>query len=158
MTKGNLNRREAATITGRQMKMIWGLARQLCLDSDPLHELVFNNTGKDSIKALSRSDAAEIIDSLIQAGAIVKKKRKPKRNLPPNVVELATAEQMQFIRYLEAQLGWQDNQERLKGFFEWTIKKEVVRTKEEAIKVIEGLKNILARQMRKGRQDEFEGL
>ena len=77
---------------------------------------------------------------------MIKRKRRPQRYLPPNVVELVTCEQMQFIKYLEKQLGWQDNPERLKGFLRRIIKREGVRTKQEGIKVIQGLKSMVDRK------------
>ena len=137
-------------ITEGQIKLIWVLARQLGIDSDDLHEMIAGTTGEDSIKSLSTGQGAEVIDSLVQAGGRVKRKRKPRRDLPPNVVELLTPKQARLIRYLERELGWQDNPERLKGFIKRSIKKEVVRTKQEAIKVIEGLKNMAEREARKG--------
>ena len=141
-------------ITEGQIKLIWVLARQLGMTSDDLHEMIAGATGKDSIKSLSTSEGARVIDSLVRAGARVKRKRQPRRDLPPNIVELLTPKQASFIRYLEKELGWQDNPERLKGFIKRSIKKEVVRTKQEAIKVIEGLKNMAEREGRKGVTEE----
>ena len=119
-------------ITDKQLKT------QLGMDSDLLHEMALNVTGKGSIKALSISEAADIIDGLVEAGAKVKRKRRPRRDLPLNVIELITCEQFRLIQYLESQLGW-DNPNQLKGFIKRIIKREGVRTKQEAIKVIEGL-------------------
>ena len=136
-------------ITEGQTKLIWALARQLGMESDDLHELVSLTTGKDSIKALSTKEGADVIDNLVRAGGRVKRKRKPRRDLPPNVVELLTPKQARFIKYLEKKLGWQDSPERLKGFIKRSIKKEVVRTKREAMKVIEGLKSMAERELEK---------
>ncbi len=146
-------------ITEKQLKAIWTVGRQLGMDSDRLHEFVFGITGKKSIKALSVSEAAEVIDSLIEAGARIKKKRKPRRDLPPNVVELVTCDQVQFIKYLEKQLGWQDNPERLKGFLRRIIKREGIRTKQEGIKVIQGLKSMADRKPKQRKEvNSIEGL
>lgn len=136
-------------ITGEQIKLIWVLARQLGLDSDELHEVVAGITGKHSIKTLSVVEGKDVIEALARAGGKVTKKRKPRRDLPLNVVEIVTPKQMRFIKYLEKKLGWNDNPERLKGFIKRTIKKEVVRTKQEASKVIEGLKSMAEREPKK---------
>jgi len=136
-------------ITKKQIQVMWVLARQLGMADENLHDFVREQTGKHSIKGLSGSEGGEIIDSLIEAGAKVKKKRKPRRDLPPNVVELATPEQIRFIKYLEKQLGWQDNPERIKGFLKHTIKKETIRTKQDGVKAIQGLKSMADRKTRK---------
>ena len=134
-------------ITKRQIKLVWVLARQIGMDSDLLHELVFKVTGNDSLKALSIKEANQVIDSLIYAGAKVKKTTKPRRKaLPPNVVELITPDQVRFIKYLEKELGWHENPERLKGFLKRTIKSEVARTKKQGIKIIQGLLSMVRRQ------------
>jgi hypothetical protein len=128
---------------------MWVLARQLGMGSDDLHELVSGVTGKDSIRALSVIEGQAVIETLIRAGAIVRKKRKTGRALPPNVVEMVTRKQTRLIKHLEKRLGWQDNPQRLKGFTKRIIKREGVRTKQEAMKVIEGLKNMARRQRKK---------
>ena len=129
-------------ITRDQIKLIWVLARQLGMESDGLHEMVSVVTGKDSIKSLSVTEGTEVIEVLVRVGGRVKKKRKPRPALPPNVVELVTHKQTRLIKRLEKKLGWQDNPQRLKGFTKRIIKREGIRTKQEAIKVIEGLKNM----------------
>lgn len=133
------------TITTKQIKLVWVLARQIGMDSDCLHEMVFNVTGKDSLKALSNKESKQVIDSLVYAGAKVKKTRKPRRDLPPNVIELISPEQFRFIKYLERELGWHENPERLKGFLRRTIKSDVAKTKQDGIKAIQGLKTMVER-------------
>jgi hypothetical protein len=128
---------------------MWVLARQLGMSSEGLHKLVLGVTNKASIKALSVFEGQEVIETLVRAGATVKKKRKTRRTLPPNVVEMVTRKQKRLVKHLEKKLGWQDNPERLKGFTKRIIKREGVRTKQEAIKVIEGLKNMIRRQRKK---------
>jgi hypothetical protein len=141
-------------ITRDQIKLIWVLARQLGMESNELHDVVSAVTGKDSIKALSVAEGTDIIEVLIRAGGRVKKKRKPRPSLPPNVVELVTRKQTRLIKVLEKRLGWQDNPERLKGFTRRIIKREGVRTKKEAIKVIEGLKSMARRTRKKDIADD----
>ena len=150
MTRNNL--KSGKGITGKQIKLLWVLARQIGMDSDCLHEIIFWITGKESMKDLSVLEAKEVIDSLVQDGAKVKKKRSLPRYLPPNVVEMVTPKQVQFITYLEKKLGWQDNPERLKGFLKRIIKREGVRTKQEGIKVIQGLKNMVDHNPNPGKE------
>ena len=137
---------EQRSITKRQLKLIWVLGRDLGMNGDRLHEFALAVTGRDSIKILSLEEAKEIIEALVRAGAKIKKKKTSPRDLADNVVEIVTADQMNHIRYLEKQLGWQANPDRLNGFLKRTIKKDRIRTKRDASKVIEGLKAILNRK------------
>ena len=136
-------------ITEKQLRMIWTLARQLGMDDELVHEMVFQVTGKDSLKKLTVPEAVGIIDGLINDGAKVRKKRKPRRGLPENVVELLTGKQIRLIEYLVDQLGW-NNPNQLTGFNRRVIKKERICTIKEASKVIEGLKAIANRKQKGG--------
>ena len=136
-------------ITEKQLKIIWTLARQLGMDSELLHEMVFEVTGKDSLKKLTVPEAVGIVDGLVDDGAKIRKKRKPRRDLPENVVELLTGKQIRLIEYLVDQLGW-ENPNQLTGFNRRVIKKERICTKQEASKIIEGLKAILDRKQKGG--------
>ncbi len=136
-------------ITEKQIKLIWVLAKQLGVDGQALHELIHGAYGKTSLKSLDKIEAKTIIDRFILAGGKVKKKSAPRRNLPPNVVEMVTRKQLRFIETLEKELGWQDNPERLRGFVKRTIKAETVRTKKEGIKVIQGLKSMVERKQKR---------
>jgi len=136
-------------ITAKQLKMVWTLARQLGMDSELLHEMVFEVTGKDSLKKLSVPEAVGIIDGLVDDGAKVRKKRKSRRDLPENVIELLTGKQIRLIEYLVDQLGW-ENPNQLTGFNRRVLKKERICTKQEASKIIEGLKAILNRKPKGG--------
>lgn len=135
-------------ITEKQLKIIWTLARQLGMDSKLLYAMVFNIVGKDSLKKLTVPEAIGIIDGLIDDGARVRRKRIKRLRVGPNVVELLTGKQIRLIEYLVDQLGW-DNPNQLKGFNSRVIKKERICTKQEASKIIEGLKAMANRKGRK---------
>jgi hypothetical protein len=53
----------------------------------------------------------------------------------------------------EKELGWKDNPERLKGFIKRIIKRERIRTKQEGIKVIQGLKGMKNLKLKKEVRD-----
>jgi len=130
-------------INTKQIKLIWVLARQLGFDDGQVHDLIFQTTAKKSIKTLSDIEAKQFIDHLIRLGAQVKKRRKPLKELPLNVVELVSQKQVQLIDLLIDQLGWENEPDRLKGFARRTIKRDRIITKQDGMKVIEGLKSIL---------------
>jgi hypothetical protein len=130
-------------INVKQIKLIWVLARQLGLDPGQVHDLIFQNTAKKSIKELSDLEIKQLIEHFIRLGAQVKKRRQPSRNLPFNVVEIVSQKQIRLVDVLVDQLGWQDDPGRLKGFFRKVIRRDRIITKQDGIKVIEGLKSIL---------------
>jgi len=132
-------------ITGKQLKLIWVLARQIGINEQLLHDMAREVCGKTSLKDLYAWEAAIVIDCLIDDGAKVTKKRRPRRELPENVVELVTGEQIRLIEYLVDQLGWEDPRQ-LVGFNKRVIKKERIGTKRDGLKVIEGLKAMLGRK------------
>jgi Protein of unknown function (DUF1018) len=135
-----------AVISEKQIKMLWALARQLGLNDEGFHEMIKGLTGKDSIKDLMLDDVHAVVDKFAQAGVKVKKGRKPARDLPENVFEIITPEQTNFIRYLEEKLGWQDNPKRLMGFSKKIIGKGKPGTKEEGIKIILALKQMVVKE------------
>lgn len=144
-------------INQQQIKLVWVLARQIGIDEEELHRLILDAFGETSLKSLSSNQAKELIDKLIQSGGRVKKKRRRPKDLPANVVELVTRDQMRLVRALEKELGWNDNPDRLKGFTRRIIKADAVRTKEEGIKVIQGLKGMLKRSVEKQEGNKRQG-
>ncbi len=146
MREMSAGKRGIAVISEKQIRMIWALARQLGLDDDGLHEMVKGCTGKDSIKELMLDDVHEVVKKFAEAGAKIKKVRKPARDLPKNVLEIITPEQTNFIRYMEEKLGWQDNPKRLMGFSKKIIGKVKPGTKEEGIKIILALKHMVIKE------------
>ena len=135
-----------AVISEKQLKMIWALAHELGLNDEGLHEMVKGCTGKDSIKDLTLDDVHAVVEKFARAGAKVKKARKAQRDLPENVLEIITPDQASFIRYLEEKLGWQDNPKRLMGFAKKIIGKEKAGTKQEGIKIILALKQMVVKE------------
>jgi len=130
-------------INAKQIKLIWVLARQLGFDEGQVHDIIFQFTARKSIKALSDIEVSQIVDHFIQLGAQVKKRREPPKELPLNVVELVTQKQIRLVDLLTIELGWQEDPERLKGFVRRVVKRDRIITKQDGMKVIEGLKSIL---------------
>ncbi|MBE3584858.1 MAG: regulatory protein GemA [Thermoanaerobacter sp.] len=127
-----------------QVKKIWALARELGLDEDLLRAVTFYLTGSESISALTKTQAAVLIDELES------KKRGETR---PG---MATPRQIWKIRELEKELGWADQPARLRGYLKKYAHVDDLRwlTGKQAWKVIEGLKKILARQERQRKGEE----
>ena len=127
----------AALITPMQRSKIFAEAKELGIDNELLHELVYAETGCRSLRMLTMVQAARVIDRL-------EGKTTPKG--------MATPKQKRFIESLLKQIGWTGDDgvpdmARLEGFlrarfnvdsYKWlTIKK--------ASEVIEALKDMKAR-------------
>lgn len=122
-----------AEITQAQIKKLWAVSKELGLDSKLLHDLVWDQTGKEHIPEMTKEEAIKVIDWL----------ERHKEDRPG----MATNRQLWKINQLTQQLGWKDPQ-NLRGFLRKYAKVEHTRwlTKEQASKVIEGLKAILKKQ------------
>jgi len=69
---------------------------------------------------------------------------------PGVLIEMVTPGQRALIRQLESELGWADNPARLENFIIKRFSIKRIRTKVQAIKVIEALKAMLERKGREG--------
>ena len=89
-------------ITKQQLKAIWAIAHQLGFDEKELHACVEVLTGRRSIRHLTRSQAARVIDRLLQRGGVGN--RIPSAG--PGLKETATKAQWSMIDRLLQQAGW----------------------------------------------------
>ena len=62
-------------INAKQIKLIWVLAKQIGLDEDQVHDIIFQFTTRKSIKTLSDIEVGQIVNHLIRLGARVKKRK-----------------------------------------------------------------------------------
>lgn len=94
-------------VTAAQIRMIHALARETGLDDDTLHDIAHSVSGKESLRALTRSQAARLIDRLqVLAG---KAKDIPDR---------ASQAQQNYIHSLAREMGWAEDPKRLRRFLE----------------------------------------
>lgn len=117
-------------ITTAQIKMLYGLARKNGMDSDMLHARVYEVTGSDSIKALSASAAARVIDGLLG------KQQSDTR---------ATNAQVGIILGLADKLGWSKQPDRLRGWLRsrWEVELPGWLNSYQARECIEAMKAML---------------
>lgn len=125
-------------ITAAQVRKIHVTARECGIDGDLLHEHIACMVKKDSIRKLTRDEAAKVIDSLV--------------GKPASGKDAMTQKQRRYLLALARQLGWVDeagkvNVNRLNGMCEKYVK--VARyewlTRSGASKLIEALKNMAAK-------------
>lgn len=123
-------------ITKPQMRKLYATAREKGIDNDLLHDMVKSRYKKDSVRALTIKQAANLID-VLETGRTV--------SLPTGrPLHLITERQIYKIRELEKALGWAENPARLRGFIKKYAGNDNVEwlTKEQAWRVIEGLKSV----------------
>ncbi|MBN1227665.1 MAG: DUF1018 domain-containing protein [Deltaproteobacteria bacterium] len=138
-------------ITNNQIKLVYALCRDIEIDNDTLHKNIYKCYGKKSIKDLSPKEVQEVIKVLKKLEVDHKKKAKKPVPFSNKVIELATQNQLEYIKCLEESLGWSDRQ--LEGFRRRIIRKTKIRTKREANKVINGLKAVSNHQTQGGKRN-----
>ena len=125
-------------ITAAQVRKIYITARERGVDNDLLHEHIERLVKKDSIKLLTKKEAAEVIDSL--------------EGKPHTGKDAMTRKQRLYLLALAKKLGWTDeggkvDEKRLDGMcgkyarvsrYEWL-------TRSGASKLIEALKNMASK-------------
>ena len=133
------------------IRTLWAIAKsaELGMTDDDLHALVFRETGKESIRALTQGQINEVARVLQNMKDGVSRSTRPKRTDEGG--DARTIQQRRKIYALTESLGWNDNPQRIQGFvkrmtgvdrLEWL-------NVAQCEKVIEGLKAILKRQERK---------
>lgn len=137
------------TVTVQQKKKIYAVAREIGLDNDLLHDLVEIKFKKQHISDLTLAQAGSFIDYLEgRKGTADRYTQLP----TGRQLALITDKQLWKMNQLAKELGWQDNPKRLQGFCrkyaqvdnpEWL-------TKEQAWRVIEGLKSLAKQAHMKG--------
>ena len=119
------------------------------MTDEDLHAVVYRETGKESIKALTQGQINEVARVLQNMKDGVSRSTRPKRTDEGG--DVRTVQQRRKIYALTEQLGWNNNPQRIQGFvkritgvdrLEWL-------NVAQCEKVIEGLKAILKRQERK---------
>ena len=119
------------------------------MTDEDLHALVYRETRKESIRALTQGQINEVARVLQNMKDGVSRSTRPKRTDEGG--DVRTVQQRRKIYALTESLGWNDNPQRIQGFvkrmtgvdrLEWL-------NVAQCEKVIEGLKAILKRQERK---------
>ena len=143
-----------AVRTGRRqpsIRILWAIAKspELHMTDEDLHALVYRETGKESIKALTQGQINEVARVLQNMKDGITRSTRTERTDEGG--DTRTIQQRRKIYALTELLGWNDNPQRIQGFvkrmtgvdrLEWL-------NAAQCAKVIEGLKAILKRQERK---------
>lgn len=136
---------------GPGIKTLWAIAKspELGMTDEDLHELVYRETGKESIRSLTARELGTVARVLQAMKDGVRRDTRSKRTDEGG--NPATVQQRRKIWHLCDALGWNDDFRRIQGFvhrltgtdrLEWL-------TPAQCEKVIEALKAMLAREQRK---------
>lgn len=145
----------AAARTGRKqpsIRTLWAIAKspELHMTDEDLHAVVYRETGKESIKALTQGQINEVARVLQNMKDSASGGTRTKRTDVGG--DARTIQQRRKIYALTEALGWNNDPQRIQGFvkrmtgvdrLEWL-------NVAQCEKVIEGLKAILKRQEQKG--------
>lgn len=140
----------AAMITPGQRSKIFAICKELGIDDDLLHELVYAETGCTSLRQLTMVRAMNVIDRL------------EGKNTPKG---MATPKQKRFMEALARENGWalEDgsvDMDRLLGFIKARFKVESYQwlTSRKASQVIEALKDMKDRNEPLSLQEKEGGI
>ena len=144
----------AAARTGRKqpsIRTLWAIAKspELHMTDEDLHAVVYRETGKESIKALTQGQINDVARVLQNMKDGVSQRQKPKRTDVGG--NRQTVAQRQKIYALCGELGWNDDPRRIQGFVKRVTHVDRLEwlTPAQCEKVIEGLKAILQREKAK---------
>lgn len=139
-------------ISSTQTKIIHIAKNQLKLDDVLYRSMLRQWFDVGSSKELTYQQAAAFIDELKKKGFRIKRTAKTQRQQkrkPPNLIQLASPQELKLIEHLKADIRWQYHD----GYERWIRRRfriERVRTRKEAAKIIEALKSMRNRPLQKG--------
>ncbi len=139
---------EIGNKTQQQNRAIWALAHKLGFNDDDVHQLVEEVTGKQSIRALSRKEADDVIVKMGGTPFFRDTKNTPRRTVSyrrqqTGVATLVSDSQIDLLNSLAARRGM--SAQGLKSLCLRMIKREAPLTTKDANKIIEALKAMNAR-------------
>ncbi|GAB4485947.1 MAG: hypothetical protein OHK006_12980 [Thermodesulfovibrionales bacterium] len=137
-----------------QIKLVHIAKAQIGLSDEDYRTLLSDRYWVNSCKALSYDEATDLIDHMKTLGFKLKARKDSgqagmtKRKLPPSITQLPSPEILHKIDLLKADIKWIV---KPNGYERW-LKKfmgvERPATMKQAVKIVEGLKGMRARQQR----------
>lgn len=141
----------AAATKGRwqaSIRTLWAIAKspELHMEKEDLYAVVYRETGKDSLKALSQGELNKVARVLQNLKDSVSGKSRPKRTDEGGNPK--TEAQRRKIYALCGELGWNDNPKRIQAFVKRMTKIDRIEwlNQKQCAVVIEALKAMVARK------------
>ena len=134
-------------MSNNRYKVIWGLAKspELNLDSQAVHDIVFDLTGKDSLKLLTDQEIDKVVRALKQT------KNRINNEIPKYRTdtegEIETVRQRKLIYMLTGELGWNKDNRRIDAFCQRMFRMNLKELDyQQCYVIIEALKDIVERE------------
>lgn len=141
--------------TPASIRTIWAIAKsqELGLSDDDLHAVVYQETGKESLRKLTQGELNTVARILRNMKDGVKRDAHAKR-IDEGGNEFTVMQRRKIYALCDA-LGWNDDPRRINGFVKRMTRVDRVEwlTASQCSIVIEGLKKMLARQKETEVQD-----
>lgn len=130
------------------LKRLWGLAKQQGLSKDDIYTIVYRETGKEHMTDCTDRQLERVVKAIIAI-----------KDINAQRPGMATKKQLWKIHELEKELGWADNPKRLQAFVAKYYHVQSIEWLrfEQAIKLIDSLKNVAEKESRKGNANADRG-
>jgi len=118
------------------IKAVWAISRELGIDSDGLHDILFRETRQESMRIASDAELKKLLDALrLYQG----------EDQIHN--DMLSKKQENYIYDLARRLGWSNDPKRLQGFVKkyYHVDRVEWLKKKDASNLIESLKKMLER-------------
>ena len=121
----------------KQLKIIWGMAKNLDMTKEDVYALLYQQTGKEHMTDCTEQELSRTVQAMILL--------KERRTNRPGMI---TGRQRYRIGELERELGWNENPKRLKAFSKkyYHVDSLDWLKEQEASNLIESLKKMAKRE------------
>lgn len=158
MSRAQVSRGRAG-IKGCTTRTLYGLSKapELALDNDTLHELVYRETGKSSIKLLKQTELDWVCGVLLRMKDRAQG-HKPGQKRTDTGGNPATETQRRKVYALTEQLGWNNDNRRINGFSKRMFGVERIEwlNHQQCSKLIEALKQMVSRERNTAAAEQVE--
>lgn len=133
-------------ISPKQIPAIWASARDHCIDKQSVYDIIAAVSGKESMKALTESEAYQVLDRIKGRTASSGYAQAGQKRTDEGGNE-ATVKLRRKIYHLTGELGWNNNNDRINGFIKKLCGVERIEwlTVSQCHKAIEALKKMVQR-------------
>ncbi|MDO4720457.1 MAG: regulatory protein GemA [Peptostreptococcaceae bacterium] len=141
--------RAVDSIQQRQIKSLWGMARELGLEKEDLYGILYRVSKKESMRALTVKEANDVMQELIRLkDPKGESAQKPGRRRTDEGGRESTKPMRRKIYMLCQTLGWNDNEQRIAGFCKKMFGIERVEwlSEKQCFHLIEALKKMAERR------------
>ena len=131
-------------ISKKQIQIIHIAKAKLKLCNDDYRLMLRSNWDVSSSKNMTYRQAYELIQHMKKCGFRMQH-NKPRRKSSPGVTRIPSSQILAYIAHLKEDVNWKYHD----GYYRWIKKSfgiEKIKTMAEAIRIVEGLKKMLARQ------------